>query len=69
MKILSVSINENYPPTKEVLLSLCKLVNPELTEKEIVKEIEKNELYKVAKQSKSGKSPIASTIGDANTIQ
>jgi hypothetical protein len=57
MKILSVSINENYPPTKEVLLSLCKLVNPGLTEKEIVKEIEKNELYKVIKPGKGGKKP------------
>lgn len=55
MKILSVSINENYPPTKEVLLSLCKSVNPQLTENEIVKEIEKNELYKVIKPGKGGK--------------
>ena len=69
MKILNVSINENYPPTKEVLLSLCKLVNPELTENEIVKEIEKNELYKVIKPGKGGKKPTTSTIGDANTIQ
>lgn len=55
MKILGVSINENYPPTKEVLVSLCKLVNNELAEKEIVKEIEKNEFYKPIKKSKSGK--------------
>ena len=55
MKILSVSINEKYPPTKEVLLSLCKLVNTNLTDTQILKEIEKNELYKVVKQSKVGK--------------
>jgi hypothetical protein len=68
MKILNVSINKDFPPTKEVLLSLCKLVNPELTEKEIVKEIEKHELYKVAKQGKNGKKPNTSVIGDADTI-
>ena len=55
MKILSVSINENYPPTKEVLLSLCKLVNPSLSDKQIIKEIEKNGLYKPIKQSKVSK--------------
>jgi hypothetical protein len=68
MKILNVSINIDFPPTKEVLLSLCKLVNPELTEKEIVKEIEKHELYKVAKQGKNGKKPNTSVIGDTDTI-
>lgn len=68
MKILGVSINENYPPTKEVLVSLCKLVNMQLTEKEIVKEIEKNEFYKPIKQSKSGKKPNTSTIRNTDTI-
>ena len=55
MKILKVSINENNPPSKEILVHLCKLVNPDLTEKQIVKEIEKNEFYKPVKQSKPGK--------------
>jgi hypothetical protein len=68
MKILNVSINKDYPPTKEVLVSLCKLVNNELTEKEILKEIEKNELYKPIKQSKSGKKPNTSSIRDTDNI-
>lgn len=57
MKILGVSINENNPPEIEVLIELCLLVNKQMTIKEIIKQIEKNELYKPIKQSKAGKKP------------
>lgn len=68
MKILNVSINENNPPEIEVLIELCLLVNKQMTIKEIIKQIEKNELYKPIKQSNARKKPNTTTIRNADTI-
>lgn len=68
MKILNVSINKDFPPTKEVLIELCTFVNKELTQKEIIKEIEKHEFYKPIKQSKKGKATNSTSDRDTNSI-
>jgi hypothetical protein len=68
MKILNVSINKDFPPTKEVLIELCTFVNKELTQKEIIKAIEKNEFYKPIKQSQKGKATNPSSDRNVNTI-
>ncbi len=68
MKILNVSINKEFPPTKEVLIELCTFVNKDLTQKEIIKAIEKNELYKPIKQSQKGKTTNPASDRDTNSI-
>jgi hypothetical protein len=68
MKILNVSINKDFPPTKEVLIELCTFVNKELTQKEIIKAIEKHEFYKPIKQSKKGKATNPASDRNANTL-
>jgi hypothetical protein len=68
MKILNVSINKDFPPTKEVLIQLCTFKNKELTQNEIIKEIEKNEFYKPIKQSKKGKARNPASDRDFNII-
>ena len=68
MKILNVSINKDFPPTKEVLIELCTFVNKDLTQKEIIKAIEKHEFYKPIKQSKKGKTTNPASDRNVNTI-
>jgi hypothetical protein len=68
MKILNVSINKDFPPTKEVLIELCTFVNKELTQKEIIKAIEKHEFYKPIKQSKKGKATNPASDRNSDTL-
>lgn len=68
MKILGVSINEKSPPEINVLIELCLLVNKQMTLKEIIKQIEKNELYKPIKQSKTRKKPIATSDRNIDSV-
>ena len=41
MKIYSTKINEQNPPSYEILLDVLKSLNPKIEEKEIIKEIKK----------------------------
>ena len=56
MKIYSTRINEQNPPSYEILLEVLKSLNPKIEEKEIIKEIKKLKLYDLSEiTSKSTK--------------
>lgn len=60
MKIYSTRINEQNPPSYEILLEVLKTLNPKIEEKEIIKEIKKLKLYDVpstTSKSAKGKKP------------
>jgi hypothetical protein len=72
MKIFNTNINENFPPTYQVLFDLLVTLNPKVSEKDIVKEIKKLGIYDVptnAPKSKKGKGVDTSNLGNADNIQ
>ena len=72
MKIFNTNINDQKPPSYEILLELLITLNPNIKEAEIVKEIKKLGIYDVptdAPKSKKGKSVDSSNIGNADNIQ
>lgn len=54
MKIYSTRINEQNPPSYEILLEVLKKHNPKIEEKEIIKEIKKLKLYDLSEITSKG---------------
>ena len=72
MKIFNTNINDQKPPSYEILLELLIALNPNIKEAEIVKEIKKLGIYDVPTtiaNSKKGKSIDSSNVRDADNIQ
>lgn len=72
MKIFNTNINDQKPPSYEILLELLITLNPNIKEAEIVKEIKKLGIYDVPAtiaKSKKGKSIDSSNVRDADNFQ
>ena len=71
MRIYSTNINEQNPPSYDILLCLLKTLNPKEKESDIIKAIKKLNIYDVpttTTKSTKGKAVDSANVGDADNL-